>query len=601
MQLDELSHPHLREWINQAVERFNPKSVYICDGSDEENQRLSQELVDQGVFIALDEKKRPHSFWSASDPRDVARVEERTFICSHSPDDAGPTNHHVDPETMKKSLDRLMKGCMQGRTMYVIPFCMGPLDADLAMIGVQLTDSAYVVCNMRIMTRMGKPVLDRLKASHPFIPCIHSVGVPLKEGDKDSPWPCRPDETVIAHFPEEKLIVSFGSGYGGNALLGKKCVALRIASVKAKEEKWLAEHMLVIKVTNPEGKVKYMSGSFPSACGKTNLAMLKPTIPGWKVECVGDDIAWMNIGEDGRLHAINPEAGIFGVAPGTSDQSNPHCMTTIRKNTIFTNVALTEDGDVWWEGKSSLPPKMKMNWLRHAWKPGDEEKAAHPNSRFTAPISQCPILAKEFDSPKGVPIDAIIFGGRRKSVIPLIYEAPSWEGGVFAAASLSSEMTAAVKGEMGRLRHDPFSMLAFCGYHMGDYFQHWLNFTTFTQREALPRIFNVNWFRQNEKGEYLWPGFGENSRMIKWIFERCDQKCGAQETAIGYLPHLKDIDIEGLNMSCDTLEELLYLDPHLWKKEIQELQDYFKIFDPKFPKQLSQYLVKLLQKIEDSL
>lgn len=600
MDISRIQYPKLRQWIEESAAHLGPSEIYICDGSEEEFMRLAKELVQKGSFIQLNQAKHPNSYWCASDPKDVARVEERTFICSKDPEDAGPTNHHKDPQEMHEQLNRLFKGSMEGRTLYVIPFCMGPLDAELAMVGVQLTDSPYVVCNMHIMTRMGLSVLDKLGKEGFFVPCVHSVGVPLKPGDKDSLWPCRPEDVVIAHFPEEKKIYSFGSGYGGNALLGKKCLALRIASVKAREEKWLAEHMLIIKVTSPEGESRYMAGSFPSACGKTNLAMLQPTLPGWKIECVGDDIAWMKVGKDGRLYAINPEAGFFGVAPGTSEQSNPNCMRAIEKNTIFTNVALTKEGDVWWEGMTPTPPPMEMDWKRRAWDPSFKEKAAHPNSRFTAPAKQCPILAKEFDEPQGVPIDAIIFGGRRKSVVPLIYESLSWEHGVLVGASLSSEMTAAAKGTIGKLRHDPFSMLPFCGYHMGDYFQHWLDFTTFTNRDKLPKIFNVNWFRQDSKGQFLWPGFGENSRVLKWIFERCKGVAKATQTPIGYVPHLEDFDLNGLSLTKEHMQELLLIDQTAWKSEIDECEVYFKQFGDKFPHRLQKEVDLLRARLNDA-
>ena len=584
MKVEEIQHQKLKLWIEQAAAHLKPKEIYICDGSEQEYDAMAQKLVDSGAFVKL--KKRPNSYWCSSDPRDVARVEERTFICSESPDDAGPTNHHKNPKVMMDELMSLFEGCMEGRTMYVVPFCMGPLDADLAMVGVEITDSPYVVCNMRIMTRMGAQVLEKLGTDGEFIPCWHSVGVPLKEGVQDVSWPCDPENTVIAHFPEKQSIYSYGSGYGGNALLGKKCLALRIASVKARDEKWLAEHMLIIKVTNPEGESKYICGSFPSACGKTNLAMLEPTIPGWKVECVGDDIAWMKVGDDGRLYAINPESGFFGVAPGTSMTSNPHCMTAIEKNTIFTNVALTKDGDVWWEGMSETPPEIEKDWKGNPWSPESGEKAAHPNSRFTAPATQCPIMANEFSKPEGVPIDAIIFGGRRKSVVPLVFETLSWEHGVYAGASLSSEMTAAAKGSVGKLRHDPFSMLPFCGYHMGDYFQHWIDFSDYASN--LPKIYTVNWFRQDENGKFMWPGFGENSRVLKWVFERCQGKADAKETPVGHVP--TDLDTSNLNLSNEVLEQLFAIDSRAWIHELEEVEDYFTLFEEKLPQALTDQL-----------
>jgi len=600
MEVDQLKHKALQEWILKWEKHFEPSDVYVCDGSEQEHHRLAGELVKSGAFIKLDENKRPGSYWCASDPNDVARVEERTFICSKDPKDAGPTNNHKDPQIMHEELNKISKGCMKGRTMYVVPFCMGPLKAPLAMVGVQLSDSPYVACNTRTMTRMGQQVLDKMGSDGEFIPCLHSVGVPLQEGTKDSFWPCAPEDVVVSHFPEEKQIFSYGSGYGGNALLGKKCLALRIASVKAKEEKWLAEHMLIIKLTSPEGESKFIAGSFPSACGKTNLAMLQPSLPGWKVECVGDDIAWMKVGKDGRLYAINPEAGFFGVAPGTSEKSNPNCMRAIEKNTIFTNVGLTEDGDVWWEGMTDEPPKMKMDWKRRAWDPSSKEKVAHPNSRFTAHATECPILAKEFDDAEGVPIDAIIFGGRRKSLVPLVYESLSWEHGVFVGASLSSEMTAAVKGTVGKLRHDPFSMIAFCGYNMGDYFGHWLDFAQFTDRSKLPKIFNVNWFRQDESGKFMWPGFGENSRVLKWIFERCSGDAKAEMTPIGNVPHMEDFELSGLDISKQEMEELLKIDNDGWLKEMDELENYFAMFKEAMPKALLNELNEIRKRLKDA-
>lgn len=587
MFVDEIKHAKLREWIEEMAYLMMPDAVYVCDGSKKEYALLAKELVKKGAFIKL--KKRPNSYLCNSDPEDVARVEERTFICTEKEEEVGPTNHFMQKEKMQEQLEELFRGCMKGRVMYVIPFCMGPLGADLAMIGVQVTDSPYVVCNMHIMTRMGKKVLKQLGKKGEFIPCQHSIGSPLYSHEKDRLWPCNPKKTVIAHFPEERKIASFGSGYGGNALLGKKCLALRIASVKARNEKWLAEHMLIIKVTNPEGRSKFMAASFPSACGKTNLAMLKPTLKGWKIECVGDDIAWMKIGEEGRLYGMNPENGFFGVAPGTSMQSNPYCMQTIRKNTIFTNVALTEEGDVFWEGMTDKKVNIALDWRGHPYT--GLEKAAHPNSRFTAPFDQCPIAAKEAKNLHGVPIDAIIFGGRRKDTIPLVYESFSWAHGVLIGSALSSETTAAAKGEVGKLRHDPFSMLPFCGYHMGDYFQHWLSFASYTKEENLPKIFSVNWFLEDEEGNYLWPGFGENSRVLKWIFEACDNLAEKKESPIGYVP--TSLDLTGLEINPKIREELFKIDPASWEKELSEITDYFLLFGDKLPKALTEQIEEI--------
>ena len=559
-----MSHK-VKDWIKKMQDLMQPKEVYICNGSKEEFDLLAEKLVQEKIFISL--SKRPHSFLALSDPLDVARVEERTFICSKSKQDAGPTNHWVEPRKMHEELSHLFSGCMKGRVMYVIPFCMGE-----KVIGIQVTDSAYVVCNMHIMTKVSPDFLE----SENFIPCQHSVG---KSDNKL--WPCDPKNVTIAHFPEEKYIASYGSGYGGNALLGKKCLALRIASVMEKEEGWLAEHMLIIKLTNPEGRSKHIAGAFPSSCGKTNLAMLSATLKGWRVECVGDDIAWMRIGKDGRLYATNPESGFFGVAPGTSFHSNPNCMKTIEKNTIFTNVALTKEGDVWWEGMTKEVPELAMDWKRNPYT--GKEKAAHPNSRFTAPFKQCPISIEG-----EVPIDAIIFGGRRKQTIPLVYRAISWDHGVFIGASLSSETTAAAKGATGQLRHDPFAMLPFCGYHMGDYFKHWLNFKRYTEESKLPNIFGVNWFLQDSQGNYLWPGFGENSRVLEWIFSECDGGENHIESPIGYLP--KELNIEGLSID---LQKLLEVNPFLWEKELDEIADYFLLFGEKLPKELSEQIARI--------
>jgi phosphoenolpyruvate carboxykinase (GTP) len=587
----------LIEWIEEAIKLCEPARVHLCDGSKGEFHTISQELVHQGVFVPLNPEKRPHSFWCHSHPDDVARVEESTFICSKTKEDAGPTNNWKDPQEMHRILQGLFKGCMQGRTLYVMPYSMGPIGSSIAHIGVQITDSPYAVCNMSIMTRMGKKVLDVLGDGF-FVPCMHSVGVPLKPGQKDVAWPCAPDKRYIVHFPEERSIWSFGSGYGGNALLGKKCFALRIASVLARDEGWLAEHMLIVGITNPQGEKKYIAAAFPSSCGKTNLAMLNSTLPGWKIECVGDDIAWMKIGEDGRLYAINPETGLFGVAPGTSFDSNPNAMLSIEKNTIFTNVALTPDKDVWWEGMTPLPPPHLTSWQNAPWTPSSGTKAAHPNARFTAPLKQCPVVDPKWDDPKGVPISAIIFGGRRSTKEPLIYESYNWQHGVFLGAALSSEMTAAAKGEVGKLRHDPFAMLPFCGYHMGDYFQHWLDMGKKIASDKQPKIYHANWFRKSPDGKFLWPGFGENIRVLKWIFDRTSEKGEAQETPLGKIPGEGGLDFSGLALSKEASKELFRIDQTEWVQEVDELREYFKIFGSHLPAGITQELDALESRLQ---
>lgn len=589
-------HTQLIAWIKEMVDLCLPEKVHLCDGSKEEYDRMCQLLVNQGVFVPLNTRKRPGSFWCASDPADVARVEERTFICSYLEKDAGPTNHWEDPAVMKKTLLELFKGCMKGRVMYVIPFSMGPYGSDLSLIGVQITDSLYATVNMYIMTRMGKRALEVLGDSGEFIPGMHSVGKPLQVGEKDSAWPCNENKYIV-HFPEERSVWSYGSGYGGNALLGKKCLALRIGSVKARDEGWLAEHMLILGVTNPEGEKKYFVAAFPSACGKTNLAMITSTLPGWKTECVGDDIAWMRFGSDGRLYAINPENGFFGVAPGTSMESNPNAMRTIAKNTIYTNVALTEDHDVWWEGMTKQPPEKLTSWKKEPWTPASREPAAHPNSRFTTPAKQCPIISDAMDDPKGVPISGVIFGGRRASLAPLVYEAFDWDHGVFLGAGVSSEMTAAAKGVMGKLRHDPFAMLPFCGYNMGDYFGHWLEMGKKTASHKLPKIFHVNWFKRGADGKFLWPGYGDNARVIKWMFERVSSKVGAEKTAIGFLPKTRDLDLAGLSLTQESLEQLLEVNTSQWAQEVIGLREYFSLFGETLPKGIKEQLDLLEKRI----